>query len=428
LDREHIEEYARSEHEEYDKFLKRIKEGTFDFEADSYPQDERFVKLQRPVALCTSDVQNIWAQVPLCGSLIVPIMPLSQDRFEKEIFTTREIPRIIDFIKDTGKIQLVLTACPHHYEGLDYLDLIFEELNPPRYLCLPIEVFYSNKETQEVREAFNTISNVSFMPWLKKIVELSPDVLSEIPNDCLNVYTSLKLDHYSLAEDIENLMIDDPAEAFALIFTCKQLIVDPFYDRLSNVTNMTIDEIGEAKKLPLVYQPQEVAFPCEIGKFLLRKLTYAPEGLEACKELIYHHSRYDLQKVFKSLNEAIVTNHPDIASKSAEELSEILDNIWNDKTISKRIENIKIGVPISIAAIGGIVAGLPGLFASGFLSELGFKVVEKTAEKYAEKLFGVKGEGLTERLAKLRTKSYQANVYDFKKKIQTSDRRAIEHA
>lgn len=77
LDREHIEEYARLEHEEYEKLLKRIKEGDFDFEADNYPPNERFVKLQRPVAICTSDVRNIWAQVPLCGSLIVPIMPLS---------------------------------------------------------------------------------------------------------------------------------------------------------------------------------------------------------------------------------------------------------------------------------------------------------------------------------------------------------------
>jgi len=418
LDREHIEEYARLEHDEYEKLLKRIKEGSFDFEADSYPPDERFVKLQRPVALCTSDVQNIWTQVPLCGSLIVPIMPLSQDRFEKEVFSIREIPQIIDFIKDTGRIQFVLTACPHHYEGLDYLDPIFEELSPPRYLCLPDEVFYSPKEIQEAREIFNTISNVSFMPWLKKMVELSPNVLSDIPNDCLNVYASLKLGRYTLAEDIENLIIDDPAKALDLIFTCKQLITDPFHNRLSNVTNMTIDEIREAKNLPLVYQPREVTFPCEIGKFLLKKLTYAPEGLEACKELIYHCSSYDLQKVFKSLNEAIVTYHPDIASKSADELAEILDNIWNDKNISNRIKNIEIGVPVSIAAIGGIVAGLPGLFAGGFLSELGFKIVEKTTEKYAEKLFSIKGGGLTERLSKLRTKSYQANVYDFKKKYK----------
>jgi hypothetical protein len=68
--------------------------------------------------------------------------------------------------------------------------------------------------------------------------------------------------------------------------------------------------------------------------------------------------------------------------------------------------------------LGGIVAGLPGLFAGGFLSELGFKVVEKATEKYAEKLFSTKGEGLTERLAKLRTKSYQVSVYDFKKKYK----------
>ena len=112
------------------------------------------------------------------------------------------------------------------------------------------------------------------------------------------------------------------------------------------------------------------------------------------------------------MNEAIVANNPDIVNKSAEELSEILDNVWNDKTIPRRIEGLKVGVPVSMAAIGGIVAGLPGAAGSGFLADLGIKVAEKTVEKF----FGVKGEGLSERISKLRTKSYQANVYDFKKK------------
>ena len=39
-------------------------------------------------------------------------------------------------------------------------------------------------------------------------------------------------------------------------------------------------------------------------------------------------------------------------------------------------------------------------------------------KKEVEKLFNVKGEQVTEKLAKLRTKSYQANIYDFKKKYK----------
>lgn len=79
----------------------------------------------------------------------------------------------------------------------------------------------------------------------------------------------------------------------------------------------------------------------------------------------------------------IIINHPDVINKSAQELSEILDNVWNDKTIPKSIENVKIGVPISIAVIGAVAGGLGGGLAGvgtrGFLAELGFKVAEKSS-------------------------------------------------
>jgi hypothetical protein len=123
------------------------------------------------------------------------------------------------------------------------------------------------------------------------------------------------------------------------------------------------------------------------------------------------YDSYDLQKVLKSLNEGILLNRPDLVEKGSEEFSAILRKIWNDKTIPKRIDCLKIGLPVSMAAIGYAAAGLQGAGA-GFLAELGLKVGEKAFEE----LFGVKGETLLEKVAKFRTKSYQATVYDFKKK------------
>jgi hypothetical protein len=232
----------------------------------------------------------------------------------------------------------------------------------------------------------------------------------------MKTYVFLKLGHYSFVDDLENLIVDSPPDAFLLLIACMNFISDPVNNLRYDLLTFSFEDARRSTLLPQTYKPQKIRFPCEIGKFLLRKLTYAAQDMRACYNLIDDYDRYDLRKVQESLNEAITENHPDILNKKAEELSEIFDNVWNDKTIPNRIKNIEIGVPVSIAAVGGIVAGLPGFFAGGFLSELGFKVVEKATEKYAEKLFGVKGEGLTERLAKLRTKSYQANIYDFKKK------------
>jgi len=66
---------------------------------------------------------------------------------------------------------------------------------------------------------------------------------------------------------------------------------------------------------------------------------------------MYHYDAYDLRKVQEALNEGIATNNPDILEKNAEELSEILDNIWNDKTLPRRIKGLEIGIPVSMAAM-----------------------------------------------------------------------------
>ena len=62
-----------------------------------------------------------------------------------------------------------------------------------------------------------------------------------------------------------------------------------------------------------------------------------------------------------------------------------------------------------MAVIGSIAAGPIG--ATGvFLTGLGFEVLSKIVD--------VGSEGLSEKIAKLRTKSYQVNIYDFKQKYK----------
>ena len=423
MDKEYLQDYEQKEHSEYERLVvKRIREGRFSFEKDRYPPDERFVNLQKPVAVVSygaANVSNLWAQVPFCGSLILFLVPAPKPEFEQIYFKVSEIPKIIDFIKETGRLQVALSAGAHLYEGLDHLDPFFKELNPPVYPVAPISIFGNEKEVQKVTDTFYTLGRVGYLDFLRnRFLQYGSRIFPQFLGTNLAIYMTLKLGRYIVVEDIEKLMIDNPEKALSLFVVCRKFIVDPLRDLRSNLKNFTLDEIRKSQALPLVYQPQEIRFPCEIGKSLLRKLTFAPQGLRACNELIDHYDAYDLRKALESLNDGIVTNHPDVVNKNAEDLSEILDNVWNDKTISKRVENIKIGVPISIAAIGsvagGLIGGPAGVGTGGFLAGLGFKVAEKAVEKF----FGVKGEGLSEKLAKLRAKSYQANVYDFKKKYK----------
>jgi len=62
--------------------------------------------------------------------------------------------------------------------------------------------------------------------------------------------------------------------------------------------------------------------------------------------------------------------------------------------------------------MGGLACSAAGPIgaAGGFLAGLGYSV--------ADRFIDLKTEGLSERLAKLKTRSYQANIYDFKQKYK----------
>jgi hypothetical protein len=97
--------------------------------------------------------------------------------------------------------------------------------------------------------------------------------------------------------------------------------------------------------------------------------------------------------------------------KEIDAVSEILDNVWQDKSIPRTIKGLKIGVPLSIAVIGEIAGGnISGI--GGLLAGLGFTV--------GNELFKASTGELNERIAKIFYRSNQANIYDFKKKYQST--------
>lgn len=414
MDREYLEDYKQREKAELARFLRGLQSGKLCLGKDKYPPDERFLKLQKPVARASfgnTSIDKIWAQIPFCGSLLLLLPPLPLHYFEKYFFKVSQIPTIIDFIKETGKLQMVLHARLEHYVGLNFLDPFFEELNPPIFQGPPLTYLFDKREIEEAKEIFITLASVRYFDFVQeKMTKFYPPFfLRHLIEDQEN-YMFLKLRHPALVEELENFMIDDPRIASFLFLVYGMFIKNPLIDGLrEDMENLTLEETRLVKFLPAHYRPKDVRFPCEIGKFLLRKLTYAPQGMRACYHMIDNYSAYDLQKVQESLNKAIVENHFDIVNKKTEELSQILDNIWNDKAVPRRIKGLQIGIPLSMAALGSIAAGPIGT-AGGLLAGLGYSV--------ADKFIDLGTEGLSERLVKLKTKSYQVNIYDFKKKYK----------
>jgi hypothetical protein len=411
MDKQYLENYLAKEDEEYNRFvIKKVEAGTFDFDNDRYPLDNRFVKLKKPVTditLIDCFAEDRWNQVPFNGSTIFTIDACSPEIFEKYYFKISEIPRIIDFIKDTGKVQIVLRQSPILYEGLDYLDPIFKELEPPYLRGLNFTSFGTEKELSSVIDAFFMLSKIKFEDNLcGNTAHFSREALLCRYRDYAYEYAVLKLRYPNIAEEIENALIDEPEKVLPMLNASSNFLLDPIknirYDSLTH----SFEEIKLGKgALGKAMEPKDLRFPCEIGKFLLTKLTYSPKGLRACNELIDHYYSYDLQKVLASLNEAIVNNKPQIMEESVTSVSEILDNVWKDKTIMSNIKGLKVGIPLSIAVIGEIVSGpIGGL--TGLLSGLGFTV--------GSGILTANIDGLTEKLVKKFSKSYQANIYDFK--------------
>jgi hypothetical protein len=414
MDKQFLLDYEKNENEEYIRFEKALREGTFKFGKDRFPADHRFVKLQEPIALPIFEAaqkENIWAQIPFSGSLIFTIAPYSKKEFERLFFDTAEIPKIIDFIKETGRLQVILNAKPSSYVGLDYLDPVFLELRPPILHSAPYTVIASQLEITKAQHTLDALARVRFDDYLRNQTGPRYDIIGM---RLYHVYMVLKLGNFPIANQIENFMIDDPAEAAKLLDFCLPVLCSPLLDPFCSLYNSSMKDFKESASY--LNSQQKVRFPYEIGKFLVHKLTFAPEGMRACNELIDHYDAYDLRKVLDSLNDAIVSNSPDVMKMSADELSTILDNVWNDKTIPKRIKGLKIGVPLSFAVLGSVAGTVTGgpLGATigagaGFLTGLGFQVAEKALD--------IGGDLISEKISqKLPSKSYQMNIYNFKEK------------
>ena len=137
----------------------------------------------------------------------------------------------------------------------------------------------------------------------------------------------------------------------------------------------------------------------------MKKMTCYPETLEACKYITARYEDEKVIKLFQAVKEGVLKNDPSIVEKSEEALSAALDSIWNNRSIQNKINGIKYGVPLALGAMGAIAGSLTGDYR-GLLASLGFETVDR--------LFGIKGDDISERIGKALAPSYQTIIFDFK--------------
>lgn len=426
MKKEFLEDYAQKEYalqEQYKRWI--IEENT-----PVNPLLKRLIKPIKPFARA-GNVEyskiSLWAQIPFCGSLFLTLPPFEKDTFEK-VYNLRasQIPDLVKFVKDTGKLQITLSTDPVFYEGLDYLDPIFKELMPIYEKGFPSEVFVEEKSQMRDANEYLSLGQVRYFDFLREIWGKSQESerMFQITKRLdVSTYTYLKVFKYdNLVEELQNLMVDKPFSALTLFYLCKALIVSPLTDPFCTIQSGSFDFFGKleekAKSFPSLEHAEmkrleNIQRPAEISQFLLTKLTHYPESFEASKELIAHYKTTDLVKIIGELNQGIVEKNSDLVKLSTSDLSQIMSELWNDKTINNRIAGLKFGIPVSIA-IGGSMLLWSSLGLTGILAGLGVSAVTK--------ILDVGRESISERIAKLSSKRYQATLYDFKKKYSLSDK------
>lgn len=413
---EFLQDYEAREIEDSNKFIKRFEDGKVS-KNETFPPKERFVRLKEPIADTLLGV-NVWGIIPFYGSTIVHLLPRdNEQKFNEDHkhfgFTSRDIDRLIDLVKETGRIQFTIDN-PTKYKNNDFLEPLFQELKPPANLISP-ESFVGQETHKKYLIEYETLAQFGFSSYMNSsndyLFSLGVFDRTHIKQSWYYdafIYVSLKaLGYTELADEIGTLMIINPPEAKDYLTTFGSLITLPQYDTLKPIYIYNRDFLTQFHQMERQYRidvPNDSHY--EIGTSLLNKLILYPETYDGCIRLIQEYDNYELQKVLNALDEGIKRKDTDIIESKNVDVSEILDNVWEDANkIKGETEGINFGISLNIGLIGDIASGLPGI---GVMAGLGFQAIDK--------FWGVKSESISEKIAKFVNPNYLVTIYDFKKK------------
>jgi hypothetical protein len=418
MNQEYLTDYSAREAEEIEAFYRKVSQGNID-QNEGFPPKRRFHRPREPFALAAKYQASIWPQIPLCGSLLITIVPRKREEFaEANGFAVADIERLVDFARDTGRVQFGLPTDPLHYVGLDFLDPILTELKPPVIPIISPNLLMEKHVLEKYEIEFYTLAQINFLPnfvmFMKQRVNgVTMEYIEKRADDYRRDYVVLKARGY---EDITNRMDDalvsDFSEACKLFAVYGNFLSEPSLFPMKTIFNRTLREIQLASAEKAIKQT-EISLPCEIGRFLSRKISLFPESFQACLDVVSKYEQEELGKVLSALNEGLHRKNFDLVNAKSEDISVILENVWNDANKLSRASTIlRYGIPLDLAVIGaaiGMTSGPIGT-AAGFLAGLGFGVAEETIK------VGV--GSLSDKIAKFGEPSHISSIFDFQKKVK----------
>ncbi|PKL69953.1 MAG: hypothetical protein CVV30_00840 [Methanomicrobiales archaeon HGW-Methanomicrobiales-1] len=333
---------------------------------------------------------------------------MNQATFENAYnISINDIAEFVKFVKDTNKVQFVLSEPPISYAGLDYLDPILEELAPPVY------AMNKNYQNTAMQQSFDQ-SEKDLDSILKIVLRKIPDpsIKSHFRKDYIRQYAFLK--HFGfteLSEQFFDTILIDPEFATKNLEFAYSMLVHPLIDPFKANPVVPLEMIQNTRTLNVSTKidPKNVFIP-EVGNFLLKKTTQYPDSLHACKCVIADYKKNDLYSVYSALNEAVIDKNSTKIIENKNELEEIMDNVWHDTAIQGNKAKCKLGVDVICGIVGFSIGSLGGLIGSIGGATAGFAASRATQSPVLDKY--------VESIAKKIAKPYMVKIYDFQKIIR----------
>jgi hypothetical protein len=388
IDQNFLEEY---ENREFDAFKRTI------------PLSKRVEKLQSPSTYLVDESSSFWSQVAFSGTVLFPLHPIPPDIFEQNWnISLSDLPDVIRFVKETKKIQFILTVKPTLYKEFDYLEPILREFSPPLFT-------YNFKVDDEKLQKIES----KFLDEFRCLLSLSPEWQSYTSSvtglNHLGIHAKsyIWLRYFGFDEFadafIDNFLIE-PDFANKYLSTIEKLILYPLGDPLKSNLSISFDTLQSASQMGIKTESmsKRSTLP-EVGSYLMKKCTYYPDSLEACKNVISQYEENDLYKINSALNDAIVNKNDTLILQKKDELGEILDNVWMNSSIKRNATVCSYGIDVTCGIIGYSLGGMPGLIGS-----IGLGIADQTKSKYLDQF--------SELIAKKIAQPYMATIFDFKKK------------
>lgn len=233
MNEEFLQDYHMRELAAASKFVERLEKGQIEPE-ERFPPANSFHRLLKPSAIAAT-ASPIWPQIPLCGSLIIPLSPRAENHF-KELhgFGSSDIDSLVSFCKETGRVQFALSSDPLSFRGLDFLDPIFSELKPPRLVSPYFITEISPQVAKKFMAEFVTLSDIKFFSWYRKFLRKHGATENHVRARMKNLagyYVFLRAKGFdAISEQIENDLIDDPPSALTLLNFSQSLLIWPSGD------------------------------------------------------------------------------------------------------------------------------------------------------------------------------------------------------